>query len=865
MLTHDQSKAILNSTNTNSINRPALILLQLSNGNLAAGNGGGANIINNHTNNNHDNEKAFENEIIRQGNEKNENVESIASSASNESNETNETNETNDTNETNETDQGNTDVNESCDERNAKIRTSFGSDNDVSFEDHYRVNCEDRDYSFTDPDNDGNDELNSDFHLKVTNDYKRASETFRIINNAQTISITDENKSRIKQPINSLVNKLPENIIREIFQYVDQFDLVNLLKCCTQLYPIAIERLYQRVTVILNAQFRCEYRNDHRAFIRDNGIKYMDSALIFDIQDLFSFMRSITENVALLQYIKFFVFDKCHASLQYEIESLQNDIIDFFGEYSNEISFLHITFLEFMSGITKLSNFLRNDNIRNKIFKLFVTSIKDLYTPSIPQGLTNLFLMLDETDLMKVEEFDLSTNPYDTFNSLFTLTCSTNHQYGLQILKNMKLISNDIKLKLKGLTIFHLHKENMLSDELEALFNNLNVNVNKDDELYRYIKSLDKRLNFETINSKIDLTYLNLLYLKIDCCEHRINNCNCFQDFFKNLTIYSKENNGLPNLNCFELELYPNYEWLRPHQILENILTPLGHFIKSLSKLSRLTIDYLTPAFKMFDVSLEMSSNSLNKLNERLMEAFFLCFFVVNDENDTIVNLKTLQLPDFLTSFIYYKPDFYNSLLHTCQCWGCQIVLEKLKELFFPLYDPDEEDDESEDEDWNDNNNRQELDAESSYYILIGFILGKLQSDREVCIPIKQTKFDYKNYPIYKGQPHTLHNHYHEDATDCKCNFLSDPQGMSEYNIDNLVTTYIIHQLKPIINYISLIFINLDNLMIHGIYYEYNYTTRAMEPVFDKDDYPIELYFDKIDEIKQGKTVDLPFGHFRDM
>ena len=34
-------------------------------------------------------------------------------------------------------------------------------------------------------------------------------------------------------------------------------------------------------------------------------------------------------------------------------------------------------------------------------------------------------------------------------------------------------------------------------------------------------------------------------------------------------------------------------EWLRPHQQMENILTPLSGFIKTLTNLLRLTIDFL--------------------------------------------------------------------------------------------------------------------------------------------------------------------------------------------------------------------------------------------------------------------------------
>lgn len=655
------------------------------------------------------------------------------------------------------------------------------------------------------------------------------------------------------QSASSILKKLPLNVMAEIFQYVDQFDLVNLLLTCTAFYGPAIERLYKRVTVILDAEFPVRYGGDKRLFIKENGIKYMDSSLIISIDNLLKFINVLHVNPYLIQKIKFFVFDKCYPDNllkeNKDLSFIQSELIEFFGKNSHEMNFLHITFVDFVSGIEKLTKFLSNENIRNKIFKLFVTSYKDLYLPIVPQGLTNLFLMLDENELMTIDHFDLLEPPYDVFSSLFTLTCSTNSQLGLEILRKIKLVNEndeDSKLKLKGLTVFHCHNESISSD-VNDVFNSVNHNHDNSIEYQNYIQNMEKSLQFNAISSKIDLTYLTHLYLKIDCIERRSYNCDCFSKFFKDLAIYLTSKNGLPKLISFELELFPNLEWLRPHQILENILTPLGGFVKSLSSLSRLTIDFSTPGFKMFDSSMGMTSMVLNKLNERLMEAFFLCFFTSNHLR-TISNLKTLQLPDFLTSFIYYKPAFYESLLHTCQCWGCALVLEKLNDLFFPLNEDEE---------------ILEMSDESAYYILIGFILGKLQADREVCIPIKQTTFNYKNYPIYKGQPRTLHNHFHRADTECKCDLEDDPNRDSNLNIDDLVTTYIIHQLKPIILYLSMIFFKLDNLMIHGIYYELDQEAHRLKPIFDNEEYPPEFLKEMEDEIASGKSPELPFGYFR--
>lgn len=636
----------------------------------------------------------------------------------------------------------------------------------------------------------------------------------------------EEEVLRPEQPPNLLIERLPEHIVLQVFQHVDQFDLVNLSLTCSKLYPIAVERLYQRVTVVLSGEFAKEYQSDSRQFIRENGIKHMDSSLIFKIPNLIKFFKSLHKNTKLIQLVKFFIFDKCYPYLN-DINQFQSDLIEFFGKYLHEMNFLHITFIDFLSGINKLTNFLKNSNIRNKIFKLFVTDLPSLYEPKVPKGLTNLFLMLKEEEILEILEIDLSTEPFNLFNSLFTLTCSTNNQFGLEILKKFQLFK-DLKLNLKGLTIFHCHKESLIDD------NFISYDVKNDD----VISKIDKKLEFDIIEEKIELKKLNHIYLKIDCFEHRINNCNCFEKFFKKFNHFVAKNDGLSNLTSFDIELYPNYEWLRPHLMCEYILNPLGEYIKNLKNLERLTLDFSTPAFKMFDNGIEMSSILLNKLNERLIESFFQNF------KNCDFNLKTLQLPDFLTSFIYYKPDFYQLFLHTCQCYGCQLVLDRLKQDFYPLNDIDED--------------SNDLDLESTYYILIGFILGKLQADREVCVPIKQKTFNYKNYPIFKGQPHTLHYNYH-NKNSCHCELENDPLGLKVDNIDNLVTIYIIHQLNPFVDYLSTIFTNLDNLMIHGIYYEYNSESKGLTPIFDRADYPNHF----LDSNLTCTKSDLPFAYFR--
>lgn len=649
------------------------------------------------------------------------------------------------------------------------------------------------------------------------------------------------------QPTSNFLNVLPTSVILEIFQHVDQFDLVNLLVVCKKFYSLAIERLYKRVTVILNPEFPRRFNDDRKAFIRETGIKYMDSSLIFSLKSLKRFSETIQNNEKLLNKIKFFIFDKCNPTISdtVPLNYIQNDFMECFGEKSHEIQFLHITFIDFEEGVIRLSLFLSRPNVRNKVFKLFATNLLIIYDPVVPQSLTNLFLMLEDGELECTDVIDLASPQFQCFNSLFTLTCSTLNHLGLEILSKIKLASPNEKLNLKGLTIFHCHKEGLVDVAIAPPFNDRYYSAH--DSYRSYFEKLDKRLDFKRINDKVNIAHLSHLYLKVDCNEHRNNNCNCFSQFFNDLTKYSLENNGLPNLKSFELELFPNLEWLRPHDILENNLTPLSTFLTSLTSLTSLTIDLSTPGFKMFDNSMGMTTLILNRLNERLMEAFFLRFFT-SPYNTTRLKLKTLQLPDFLTSFVYYKPFFYESFLHTCTCWGCQILLDKLHDEFYPLRDNDELEEEG------------EVDLQSAYYILVGFILGKLQADRELCVPIKPKTLDIRNYSLYKGSAHILHDQFHTNK--CNCKIDEDLLGKDPMNIDNLVTTYIVHQLRPIVSFLTQFFTNLDTLMIHGIYYE-RQELGIMVPIFDEDQYPQEHLNIRASEIRSGKKPDVPFGKFR--
>ena len=62
---------------------------------------------------------------------------------------------------------------------------------------------------------------------------------------------------------------------------------------------------------------------------------------------------------------------------------------------------------------------------------------------------------------------------------------------------------------------------------------------------------------------------------------------------------------------------------------------------------------------------------------------------------------------------------------------------------------------------------------------------------------------------------------------------------------------------------VETMFINLDNLMIHGIYYERDPLIGKMIPIYDNSEYPQSFLMGAKDYIERGLNPPGPFGTFR--
>lgn len=437
----------------------------------------------------------------------------------------------------------------------------------------------------------------------------------------------------------------------------------------------------------------------------------------------------------------------------------------------------------------------------------------------------------------------------------------------------------------------------------ESLENQSGIGLNQEIQLDEYrreghttntsAETCAGALDFSLLRS-IDICTLSSLHLHVSCGDdtETMDLCSCFRDFMLNFGRFLAGSNGLPNLQELEICVLPQGEWIQPHHLLDAVLTPVSSAVSTLSKLQRFRFGLSSSTLKMYDES-GMSLQQLNSLNCRLVEAFFLSL-----QPHVLQTLTHLELPDFLMAFLFYKPNFMESLLHACKCTGCAQTLGHLSS-YVPL-----------------DENGNVLDRNCALYVMVGFILDKLHDERQLVKPPNHTG-TVEHCTLYPGVPcriqqvvasiaptsgvqevaesagevegvqtsrafelgttscgnlevsvdshvesaHTQHpgpnalhpgfctrreQHFKEGET-------SNVSCRKPADADDLVTTYILHQVRPVVEFLAAVFPNLDHLMVHGLHFEKRGS--CFSSVFDPDSYP---------ELGNTDTVDCggTFGHF---
>lgn len=661
------------------------------------------------------------------------------------------------------------------------------------------------------------------------------------------------------QPQNSILSFLSDQDIETVFEYVGQYDLPRLCLTCKLFSTSARKRLYKNISVSINPTIPKSYNGDIFAFFGEYSLQRNNVTTIMTIRDIQKFLNTLETNTSLVSLVRHFYFENCYGSEEHpkpfvdtetnkaygkeDMIELQWKFTDIFEEHGTN-TILGISYIKPDEGLERVDRYLANEGVRGTSKWLRVTKPEVLVTPFVPPRLGSLSLEFDDDELLLMEDLDTSREPYSILYDLQTMKCLTPKLQGLEILNKIKLDSEE-KLQLKTFSLFHQHTKEPPLEQNEQ-------EVSTDSEEQRFARKAVKKLSFPVLKQKLDLLYLTDLRLNLECQEVHTSRCSCFRHFYEDFTCFSKENDGMPNLKTFEVGSFAAQDWLRPHRFLSEILEPLSDLLGTLNGLKHLIINFYVVGPRMFDKNSGISGQDLTSLSESAISSFFLKI------SKSKSRLKSLKLKDFFTSFIYYVPLFYLSLLHTCKCWGCEKVMRTVENLYFPIPIILRE------------------EQETLCFLYFGFILAKMLCDRELYCPgyVPVTAFD--KYALWKGHPDTLHDAFHatngeeyKEAQDefgvsmgfasllhpkeCRCSKVG-------HDIDGLMATYLIHQMQPINAYLQTLFSDLELLMLHGVYFQLNKQTSRFEAVYDD-----EVYAELFVADGQGKSwlqYGKPFGKF---
>lgn len=557
---------------------------------------------------------------------------------------------------------------------------------------------------------------------------------------------------------------LPSDVIVLILSHLDQHSLCQLAQTSSRLCQLVSNVLYHDIFVSIGCTYPLEVDEDLRKHLIQFEMWKSNWSFIVE-EELFALLiSSIKRNPTLASKIKRFQMPEINRK-RYR---------DAYNTLSNALK-LASTYKSFETEEEKGPHYPRIEGERDTkglkpVGPIFLSGIEGTCHSNRLRHLTNV-------------DLDLSSSHLESFYCLKSISCDMTSG-GLEFLDRLRLCSN-VKLEPTTLSLKHVS----------------------------FLKEADHtyHLDFSSIERKIAVRKLRNLMLEIDCLAEDGNRCQCFSRFLNDIESHASNHRNLPDLESFSLKISAVDDWLHPSEFLAIILTPIRNTISNLVGLEELEINLASLSLKMYSDS-GMPPNVLNKLNQKLIEAFFLPFH--SEENSSSSEkLKSLKLPDFLTSFVFYKPLFNESLLHTCQCAGCANVLtyisEKLTKDFDELL--------------------QDMTPETLYYLVMGIILEHLQAKRQF-VPLGAASKPLESF-VYEGSQCVIFDALSEEED------VSPDDEM--LNLDRIAITYIIHQLRPFVDFLSSVFVELEDLMIHGI--AFKRVNNKFESVFDNEMYPITL------------------------
>lgn len=582
-------------------------------------------------------------------------------------------------------------------------------------------------------------------------------------------------KEKTHNPIS--MENLPADVTVLILSHLDQHSLCKLAQTSSHLYHLVTNVLYRDIFVSIGCSYPLEIKNDPRKYLTDSKDWKINWTFIFEEKLFSKLTSSIKRNPALAGKIKRFQMPEIN----------RKRFRDAFDTMSKALK-LASTYNSFEAEKEKHSHNVKIDGERDTkglkpVEPIFLTEIEEIEHSNYLRCISSSELVTDLTDV----DLDLSSAHLDGFYCLKSISCDKMTNGGLEFLDRLRLCSN-VKLEPTSFSLKHISS---LKDAKPA-----------------------SHLDFASIERKVAVRRLQRLLLEIDCLTDDGNRCQCFSKFLNDIESHAFRHDRLPELKLFSLILSTVDDWLHPSEFLAIVLTPIRNTISNFVGLKELELNLASLSLKMYSDS-GMPPHALNKLNQKLIEAFFLPFYY-RESSSLAEKLRILKLPDFLTSFIFYKPLFYESLLHTCRCSGCSKLLiylsANLANVFDEFY--------------------QDMTPETLYYLVMGILLEHLQEKRQF-LPMNLTSRLLESF-LYEGSRSVILDALagDEDAND-------PPLNSEMTNLDRLVITYIIHQLRPFVDFISNVFVELEDLLIHGI--AFKRVNNKLESVFDDEEYPITL------------------------
>lgn len=581
------------------------------------------------------------------------------------------------------------------------------------------------------------------------------------------------------------------DILVSILSHLDQHSLCKVAQTCSHLYQLVTNVLYSDIFVSIGCSYPLQMKGSPRKCLSNSVSWKSNWTYIFD-EELFSMLiASIKRNHTLISKIK-----------RFQMPEINRE--KFSDAHDTLYSALKLasTYKSFEIEKEKPSHNTRKEGERDTkgLKPVGPADLKDVKNYNYLGYMSDSGLATHLADV----DLDLSLAHLEGFYCLKSISCDNLTNTGLAFLDRLRLCSN-VKLEPTTFSLKHISciKESNVPSHLE----------------------------FSSIESKLLMNRLKELFLEIDCLTDDGTRCPCFSKFLNDIERHAIIHDRLPGLHLLSIGLSAVDDWLHPSEFLSMVLTPIRNTISNLVGLEELVLNFASLSLKMYSDS-GMPPNSLNELNKKLIEAFFIPFY--SKESSQNKKLRTLKLPDFLTSFIFYKPLFYESLLHTCQCSGCANLLAylsaNLTSFFNELY--------------------QDITPETLYYLVMGIFLEHLQEKRKV-LPVN-SKSKLLESVLYKGSQSVIF-----DALAGDEDLRDQPLNNEMMELDRLVITYIIHQLRPFVDFISEVFVQLEELLIHGIVYKR--VSNKLESVFDSEEYPV-TFFENLSPNDRETNHSYPYG-----